>query len=64
MVPPPHAGMREVRFGDFTLNRFFWDSIAPMETPLDYVTRLSLTFEQANLDYAHHYFRAHAPGRR
>lgn len=44
-----------VRFGGFTLNRFFWDSIAPMETPLDYVTRLSLTFEQANLDYARHY---------
>lgn len=44
-----------VQFGDFPLNRFFWDSIAPMETPLDYVTRLSLTFEQANLDYARHY---------
>lgn len=44
-----------VRFGDFPLNRFFWDSIAPMESPLDYVTRLSLTFEQANLDYARHY---------
>jgi uncharacterized ferritin-like protein (DUF455 family) len=44
-----------IRFGDFSLNRFFWDSIAPMETPLDYVTRLSLTFEQANLDYARHY---------
>lgn len=44
-----------VNFGDFALNRFFWDSIAPMETPLDYVTRLSLTFEQANLDYARHY---------
>ena len=44
-----------VSFGDFPLSRFFWDSIAPMETPLDYVTRLSLTFEQANLDYARHY---------
>ncbi|MEX1117840.1 MAG: DUF455 family protein, partial [Terrimicrobiaceae bacterium] len=44
-----------VRFGDFPVSRFFWDSIAPMETPLDYVTRLSLTFEQANLDYARHY---------
>ncbi len=44
-----------VRFGDFPLSRFFWDSIAPMETPLDYVARLSLTFEQANLDYAIHY---------
>lgn len=44
-----------VSFGAFPLSRFFWDSIAPMETPLDYVTRLSLTFEQANLDYARHY---------
>jgi len=44
-----------VRFGDYPLNRFFWDTIAPMETPLDYVTRLSLTFEQANLDYARNY---------
>jgi uncharacterized ferritin-like protein (DUF455 family) len=44
-----------VNFGDFPLSGFFWDSIAPMETPLDYVTRLSLTFEQANLDYARHY---------
>jgi len=49
--------MREcgVHFGDYPLNRFFWDAIAPMETPLDYVTRLSLTFEQANLDYARNY---------
>ncbi len=44
-----------VRFGDFQVNRFFWDMVSPMETPLDYVTRLSLTFEQANLDYARHY---------
>ncbi len=46
-----------VRFGDFRLNGFFWENIAPMSTPLDYVTRLSLTFEQANLDYARHYSR-------
>ncbi len=44
-----------VTFGDLPLNRFFWDAVATMETPLDYVTRLSLTFEQANLDYARHY---------
>lgn len=44
-----------VRFGDFPLSRFFWDMIAPMESPLDYVSRLSLTFEQANLDYSRHY---------
>ena len=44
-----------VEFGSHPLSRFFWDSVAPMETPLDYVTRLSLTFEQANLDYARHF---------
>lgn len=51
--------MREcgVRFGDFPVNGFFWENVAPMATPLDYVTRLSLTFEQANLDYARHYSR-------
>ncbi len=44
-----------VEFGSHPLSRFFWDSVATMESPLDYVTRLSLTFEQANLDYARHY---------
>ncbi|MCB1061634.1 MAG: DUF455 family protein [Verrucomicrobiae bacterium] len=44
-----------VTFGTHPLNRFFWDMVAQMETPLDYVTRLSLTFEQANLDYARHF---------
>ncbi len=44
-----------VRFGDLPVSGYFWNSVAPMETPLDYVTRLSLTFEQANLDYSRHY---------
>jgi len=44
-----------VDFGAFRLSGFFWDTISTMETPLDYVTRLSLTFEQANLDYSKHY---------
>ncbi len=50
-----------VKFGDFPVSGFFWKCVAPMETPLDYVSRLSLTFEQANLDYSLHYaqvFRA------
>jgi uncharacterized ferritin-like protein (DUF455 family) len=49
-----------VTFGDYPVSGFFWDMVAPMETPLDYVTRLSLTFEQANLDYARHYATAFA----
>ncbi|MEM7603200.1 MAG: DUF455 family protein, partial [Verrucomicrobiota bacterium] len=44
-----------VEFGQYPVNRFFWDSVSTMGCPLDYVSRLSLTFEQANLDYAHHY---------
>jgi len=44
-----------VTFGQYPVNRFFWDAVSSMETPLDYVSRLSLTFEQANLDYARHY---------
>ncbi len=51
------ARMKEcgIAFGDLPVSRYFWDAVAPMETPLDYVTRLSLTFEQANLDYSKHY---------
>jgi uncharacterized ferritin-like protein (DUF455 family) len=44
-----------LEFGDLPVSRMIWDQIAPMESPLDYVSRLSLTFEQANLDYARHY---------
>jgi len=44
-----------VKFGDFPVSRYFWDMVATMETPMDYVTRLSLTFEQANLDYSLQY---------
>lgn len=44
-----------VCFGELPVNGFFWNTVAPMPTPLDYVTRLSLTFEQANLDYSRGY---------
>lgn len=49
--------MREcgVEFGQYPLSRFFWEAVSRMQSPLDYVARLSLTFEQANLDYALHY---------
>jgi uncharacterized ferritin-like protein (DUF455 family) len=51
------ARMREcgVEFGQYPLSGYFWDAVSPMESPLDYVSRLSLTFEQANLDYARHF---------
>ena len=44
-----------VEFGELPLNDYFWKSVSSMEDPLDYVTRLSLTFEQANLDYSREY---------
>jgi len=49
--------MREcgIHFGDLPVNDHFWRICAPMETPLDFVTRLNLTFEQANLDFSKHY---------
>jgi uncharacterized ferritin-like protein (DUF455 family) len=49
--------MREcgIHFGELPVNDYFWRTIAPMETPVDFVTRLNLTFEQANLDFSKHY---------
>lgn len=41
-----------VSFGQYPVNGFFWRMIADVPTPMDYVSRLSLTFEQANLDYS------------
>jgi len=44
-----------VTFGQYPLNRFFWDAVSTMECPLDYVSRISLTFEQANPDYTRYF---------
>ena len=44
-----------VEFGSFPLSGYFWRAIEPMNDPIDFVSRLSLTFEQANLDYSLHY---------
>ena len=51
--------MREcgVEFGELPVNDYFWRAVAPMEQPMDFVSRLSLVFEQANLDYSVHYAR-------
>ncbi|MDP2317098.1 MAG: DUF455 family protein [Pseudomonadota bacterium] len=46
-----------VRFGDLPVNRYFWDALAGA-SPLQLVAGLSLTFEQANLDFAAHYAAA------
>lgn len=46
------------QFGDHSLSTMIWDHIATMTSPIEYVSRLSLTFEQSNLDYANHYSKA------
>ena len=49
--------MREcgVEFGAYPLGGRFWRIVEPMKSPMDFVSRLSLTFEQANLDYSSHF---------
>jgi uncharacterized ferritin-like protein (DUF455 family) len=44
-----------VEFGSFPVSGQFWRIVEPMESPMDFVSRLSLTFEQANLDYSLHF---------
>ncbi len=44
-----------VTFGELPVSGYFWRAVAPMEQPIDYVAGLSLTFEQANLDFARHF---------
>lgn len=44
-----------VEFGTYPLSGQFWRVVEPMQSPMDFVSRLSLTFEQANLDYSFHF---------
>lgn len=46
-----------IHFGELPVSGYFWRSVASMENPMDYVSRLSLTFEQANLDFCRHFAR-------
>ncbi|MBT3584017.1 MAG: DUF455 family protein [Halobacteriovoraceae bacterium] len=41
-----------VEFGEFPLNDFFWRQISQLNTVDEYFATMSLTFEQANLDFA------------
>lgn len=45
----------EVEFGSYPLSGQFWRVVEPMKSPMDFVSRLSLTFEQANLDFSLHF---------
>lgn len=46
--------MRElgVNFGDLPLSDYFWNAMKDVPTPLAFVTQMSLTLEQANLDFS------------
>lgn len=49
-----------VEFGEWPVSGYFWRAIAGMTDPMDYVAGLSLTFEQANLDFSREFARAFA----
>ena len=53
------ARMRQcgIQFGELPVSGYFWRSVSTMESPMDYVARLSLTFEQANLDFCRFFAR-------
>jgi uncharacterized ferritin-like protein (DUF455 family) len=46
------------RFGDFPVNFYFWKKAVHIQTPLDFICAMSLTFENANLDHTVEYERA------
>jgi uncharacterized ferritin-like protein (DUF455 family) len=49
-----------IHFGELPVSGYFWRSVSAMENPLDYVSSLCLTFEQANLDFAQHFSKVFA----
>jgi len=49
-----------LQFGDLPLYRHFWSHTPHLTSPLRYVSLMSLTFEQANLDFAPLYGKSFA----
>ena len=49
-----------IHFGELPVSGYFWRAVSGMENPMDYVSSLCLTFEQANLDFARHFARGFA----
>ena len=39
-------------FGESPVNPFFWNSLSDMASPIEFLAGMSLTFEQANLDFS------------
>jgi uncharacterized ferritin-like protein (DUF455 family) len=54
------ARMKElgVQFGDLPMSEYFWNSMKSTPSPLDFTLQMSLTFEQANLDFSFFYMNA------
>ena len=49
-----------IEFGELPVSGYFWRCVSPMEHPIDYVSSLCLTFEQANLDFAGQFAKSFA----
>lgn len=45
-------------FGDLPVSDYFWNALKSAESPLQFVVQMSLTLEQANLDFSHFYRQA------
>ena len=55
-----HAETWGCGVGDVGVGHFFWDTVAHLKTPREFLAALSLTFEQANLDFAQYWKKAFA----
>jgi len=44
-----------VEFGELPLTDYFWNGLKDVRSPLEFVIQMSLTFEQANLDFSRYY---------
>ncbi len=44
-----------VELGDIPVNDYFWKCMKDLSSPLDFTVQMSLTFEQANLDFSYFY---------
>jgi uncharacterized ferritin-like protein (DUF455 family) len=49
-----------IQFGDLPLYRHFWRFVPHLNSPLHYISMMSLTFEMANLDFAPMYGKSFA----
>jgi uncharacterized ferritin-like protein (DUF455 family) len=47
-----------VEFGEIPVNEYFWTVLRDIRSPLEFVTGMSMTLEQANLDYSGYYRKA------